>query len=77
MKEIHADANLKQAAEEHLVRYGGDLFENLFTSKMLKMEFIRGCPGVPGGARQNGGRDVETEPNHNQPHKWLLNQLRN
>ena len=32
MKEIHANANLKQAAEEHLVRYGGDQFENLFTS---------------------------------------------
>ena len=39
---------------------------------MTKMEFIRGCPGVPGGvrrcpavpggARRNGGRDVETEP---------------
>ena len=39
---------------------------------MFKMEFIRGCPGVPGGARRspaepggarrNGVRDVETEP---------------
>ena len=29
---------------------------------MFKMEFIRRCPAVPGGARGNGGRDVETEP---------------
>ena len=30
--EISANINLKQAAEEHLVRFGGDKFENLFSS---------------------------------------------
>ena len=32
MKEFHANADLKQAADEHLVRYGGDQFANLFSS---------------------------------------------
>ena len=43
---------------------GGDEndFDSFFTPKMFKMEFIRWSPGVPGGARRNGGRDVETEP---------------
>ena len=43
---------------------GGDEnnFDPFFTPKIIKMEFIRGCPGVPRGARRNGGRDVETEP---------------
>ena len=43
---------------------GGDEkdFDSFCSPKMFKMEFIRRCPGVPGGARGNGGRDVETEP---------------
>ena len=43
---------------------GGDEndFDPFFTPKRFKMEFIRGCPGVSGGARRNGVRDVETEP---------------
>ena len=30
--EINTNTTLKQAAEEHLVRYGGDQFQNLFSS---------------------------------------------
>ena len=40
-------------------------FDPFFTPTMFKMEFIRrsrGEPAEPGGARRNGGRDVETEP---------------
>ena len=37
-------------------------FDPFFTPKMFKMKLIRQSPGEPGGARRNGGRDVETEP---------------
>ena len=40
----------------------GNDFDPFFTPKMFKMEFIWGCPAVPGGAPRNGGRAVETEP---------------
>ena len=29
---------------------------------MFKMELIRGCPGVPGGAPGNGVRDAVRDP---------------
>ena len=40
---------------------GGDEndFDPFFTPKMFKMEFIRRCPAVPGGARRNGGRECQ------------------